>query len=381
MSRFIETLKSRGLVAPLCIAAALSVVGLAVWVAELAGVTGGIGTNDVAPWGAYLMVFIFFVGLGAGSALVSAFGSVFRVKACEPYVVPGLVMGIAFVAVAGLAIIMDLGNPGNILAMLVGLNLRSVLAWDMIFLTLFLVVTIVAFVGAVRSGGVVSRGMGIAVLVAAVLLLVIDALLFQVESAHEAWHSAVLVPWFFATAIASALALMVIVGSFGAKRDAGLSESLAPLGRLLLAFVCLDLAFLVIDVLYGVTSSNSLDAAVPQAMLSGALAPYFWAQVVLYAAAIVLLALPADKAPSWARLAAAVLTLLGVFAKRIDFILGGFLEPKITYPQAEGLVQYAVGVNYAPTWSEIVICLGFFAMVAFLAIAGMTLVAKTGDED
>lgn len=374
MSTFIETLKERKLVVPLGVAALISVVGIALWIAELAGATGGIGTNDATPWGAYLMVFIFFVGLGAGSALVAALGSVFGVKACEPYIAPGVVMAVAFVAVAGLAIIMDLGNPANIMAMLLGLNLRSVLAWDMIFLTLFLVVTVVALVSLLRSPErKLSRGMGVAVLVAAVLLLVIDALLFQVESAREAWHSAVLVPWFFATAITSALALMMIVGATGAKRDERYAGSLAPLSKLLAGFVCLDFAFLVVDVLYGITSSNAGDAPVALAMLSGGLAPFFWSQVVLYIAALAVLLGPASKGAAWAHPCAAALVLIGVLAKRADFVLGGFYEPGISWPVAEGLHTYTAGIAYAPAWSELGICLGFFAMAAFLAIAGMAL--------
>ncbi|ACV21308.1 putative hydrogenase 2 b cytochrome subunit [Slackia heliotrinireducens] len=377
MSSFVNTLKTRGLAIPLCIAAVLSAAGLALWIAELAGVTGGIGTNDATPWGSYLMVFILFVGLGAGSALIAALGSVFNVKACEPFVVPGIVMAVAFVAVAGLAIIMDLGNPANIMAMLLGLNLRSVLAWDMIFLTLFLVVTVIAFASLLRSSQrALSRGMGLAVLVAAVLLLVIDALLFQVESAREAWHSAVLVPWFFATALTSATALMMLIGALASKRNSRYSGSLAPLSKLLILFVCLDLAFLIVDVLFGITSSNTGDAVVASAMISGELAPFFWGQVVLYAAALAVLAGPAAKGASWAFPCAAVLVLLGVFAKRVDFILGGFFEPGVALPVAEGLRTFTTGVSYAPTWSEFGICLGFFAMAAFLAIVGTALAEK-----
>ena len=381
MNGFVQSLSKRKLAAPLAIALVVAVAGVGIWVAELIGAAGGIGTDDATPWGAYLMVFIFFVGLGTGSAILSSLATVFRMKALEPFVVPGIIMAVAFVATAGLAIVMDLGNPGNILAMLAGLNLRSMLAWDMIALTVFLVVTVVAYIAAVRSGGSMPRGLGVAVLAAAVFLLAVDALLFQVQAAREPWHSAVIVPWFFSTALTSAAALFMLVGILDARHDARLAASNAPLSKILLALVCIDLAFLVVDVLYGVSSSNAGDSVVSGAMLLGGLAPWFWGQVVLYVASIALLAGPAAKEPGKAGALAAILVLVGVLCKRADFILGGFFEPNLAQPVAEGIASAATGVSYAPTWSELAICVGFFAMAAFLAIVGTAMADQPGNSE
>lgn len=109
------------------------------------------------------------------------------------------------------------------------------------------------------------------------------------------------------------------------------------------------------------------------ALVSGKLAPLFWAEVAcnLAAIALALRARAARHAGDARMTAAAALVIAGVCFKRVYFVFSGFAVPFMPYPTAEGIAAFqAVHAASGISAPEAVMAVGGFGMLLFiLAIA------------
>jgi len=122
----------------------LLVVGLIAWIVQLTGgLLAGSNMTNVFLWGLMIAVFAFLVGFGAGSQFVASAIILSGKEELKPLARIAGACGLACVCAAGVAILADLGAIRNALAMIVGMNLRSPLAWDMIAMCTFIVLSIV----------------------------------------------------------------------------------------------------------------------------------------------------------------------------------------------------------------------------------------------
>ena len=158
------------------VGAVLLVAGAVGWGIQLSGgLLAHSGMTNIFLWGVMIAMFAFLVGFGAGSQLVASAIWLTGREDLRPLARTAATWGLACVAGAGVAILADLGALRNILAMIVGLNLRSPLAWDMIAMTAFIVLAVIELVAMARQS---PRTQLWAVLagVAAVALQVVEGL-------------------------------------------------------------------------------------------------------------------------------------------------------------------------------------------------------------
>ena len=122
----------------------LLVVGLIAWIVQLTGgLLAGSNMTNVFLWGLMIAVFAFLVGFGAGSQFVASAIILSGKEELKLLARIAGACGLACVCAAGVAILADLGAIRNALAMIVGMNPRSPLAWDMIAMCTFIVLSIV----------------------------------------------------------------------------------------------------------------------------------------------------------------------------------------------------------------------------------------------
>lgn len=130
----------------------LLVVGLIAWIMQLTGgLLAGSNMTNVFLWGLMIAVFAFLVGFGAGSQFVASAIILSGKEELKPLARIAGACGLACVCAAGVAILADLGAIRNALAMIVGMNPRSPLAWDMIAMCTFIVLSIVQLVMIARD--------------------------------------------------------------------------------------------------------------------------------------------------------------------------------------------------------------------------------------
>ena len=118
------------------------------------------GTTQLVTWGIWVSGYIFFLGLSAGSFLISTLIYVFGVKQLEEAGPAALVQALGCLLLGGALIVLDAGHPERIYMVLLYFNPTSVMAWMGLFYNVYIAIVVVeiylvmrpGFVKNVRSG-------------------------------------------------------------------------------------------------------------------------------------------------------------------------------------------------------------------------------------
>lgn len=372
----------------IAVSAIVAIAGIVLWGMQLTGGLIQAGARDMVPWGVYMMCFIFLVGLSTGALMISSaprvfgfegFGKIEKVSTWAAAVLAVLAAGF---------VIIDLGNPARIWELFIYSNFSSPLMWDVVAVALYVILTIVYLWAIVRNeaGKVTDLALRVVSVVAfasGVLLLCVDAWIFSLQQSREMWHSALLAPWFIASALASGTALVMLLAA--AVRRCGFVEidgaGFGKLAKLLGIFILVDLYCYACDL---VTEAfpNAGGMEIVAMITTGPLAPFFWIEVVACVIAAVVCFVPSLRTVP-ALSVAAILTIVGVFCKRVQIIIGGFQIPDLDMAAImtpfsavewqDGFLTACSGTIYAPTMLEIGIVVGVVGLGAFLMLLGMKL--------
>ena len=379
-----ETLRNKKTLAVLAVAVAAAVAGMAAWIIEGVTPESDMGLASSAPWGSSMALFITFIGLATGSSLVGACSVLLNL--------PGLRRVCGLSCAAGLAasiggvfyIMSDLGNFPNIMSMLTGFNVRSLLSWDMIALPLFMVADAV-FLLALRFGRAL-RGPAAFVIAASLFLLFVDAWIFEFNTSREAWASSVMLPWFIVSAVSSGLALTMILAALCGQRPETDAWALGAMA----ALAGLDAFFAVTEVALGFYHGAGAELTISQALVFGNMAELFWFEVAASIAAIIL-ALTARRSclrndgegrGRNTTIAAGALIVLAVCAKRLYFIESGFAVPLAPEPSTEGMMAAASAANAATgiTATSTLLALGGIGIFVALFVIARALTPTGTDQ-
>ena len=376
----------KGVAVAIVVAAILTVGGLALWAFQLT--SGMVNTNmrNLDSWGLYITMFMFLVGLSAGGLIISSAPRVFGMEGFGGVSKIAVWTSICCTVLAIGFVVIDLGQPLRLWELFVYSNLGSPLMWDIIVLGTYLILSIVYLWAMLRfEGGKGSaaalRVVSAIALVCAVLVHSVTAWIFGLQQGREMWHTALLGPWFVSSALVCGVALVLVVVI--ALRKAGYLEldqkHVVKMLKLLGVFVCVDLYFFGCDLLTeGFPAGSGADIV---AMLTtGALAPFFWIEVLGCAATAVIAFTPKLRTNPLI-VVASLLAIAGIFCKRVQLLVGGFQIPNLDY--AGPMTQYTVtdwtsgmagayqGMVYWPTPMEFGIVLGVFGLGALMLLAGL----------
>jgi len=367
--------------------AILSLAGLGAWLYQIS--TGLIvtGMRNVVSWGLYITSFMFLVGLSAGGLIVSSSASVFNVKEFKPVSKPAVLLSAVCIILAALFILVDLGQPMRILNLLIHPQFNSPLMWDVIVIAAYLITSVV-YLYYMNKQGDNTKNLAIVsgfALPIAILVHSVTAWIFGLQIARPVWHSALLAPLFVASALASGLALLIVVlavlnkyGTF--KTEKGLFKTL---GGLLATFVAVDLFFVFSEVLTATYPGEERLMAYITMLISGEMTPFFWGEIVIGIAIPFLLLIFKRDNPVMVVISS-VLVVIGTFCMRVWLLFTALLLPLIDW--APGITKgeyvmpnFASGIvpnvwvqagAYAPSLVELVIFVGIFAFGALLYTLG-----------
>lgn len=366
------------------------VVGLGSFLYQWANGLGVTGLSNTVSWGLYIVAFMFFVGVSAGGLIVVAASELVgshRLASLNRLAV--IVSGTA-IAAAAVSIMPDLGRPERFWKMLVQPHWTSPLMWDMVVITLYLSIAVTDLWILTRPRPM-ARGLKIMAMVTlpvAVLVHSVTAWIFGLLVARPFWNTALMAPLFISSALVSGMALILLVTHLTTRvtRFSPPEHVFGDIGKLMAWFVAVDGFLLAAEVLTVYTSQVEDHLAPLELLLWGRFAPIFWAEVALgVAVPFVIFATPALRRRRPLLLSAAALALLGVFAKRINILLPGLYEPLIGMapgiPGGRPGQPFSDAPAYVPTWVELGVVLGIFALGAALISLGVRyLVAGRGDE-
>lgn len=341
---------------------------------------GVTGLSNTVTWGMYIISFMFLVGISAGGLIVVAGAELVDSHRFEQLNRLAVVVSAAAITTAAGSLLPDLGRPQYVWKMLVHPQPSSPLLWDMVVITAYLTIAVVDLWLLTRDpvNARAMRRMAVVTLPVAVAVHSITAWIFGLLVARPFWNSALMAPLFLSSALVSGTAMIILVAVVVRRTTAFdfRGDVLERLGRLMLWFIAADAFLLFAEILTTYTSGQPDHLAQLDELLTGRLAPVFWTEVVV--GVVVPFAMFSRRA--WRMrtgivVTASVLTLVGVFFKRINILLPSLFQPLVGLapgiPGGRPGQEFTPDAVYIPSWVEWGVLVGMAAFFFTLITLGV----------
>jgi molybdopterin-containing oxidoreductase family membrane subunit len=357
--------------------------------------------TSLVPWGLWVAFYIYFIGLSAGSFLISTMIYVFGVKRFEP--VGRMAIFVAFIAMlTGLMfVLLDLGHMERFWTVFFNRNSRSVLEWEIHFYNLYVVILLSELWLLMRRDLIrCSRGQGLKATVCRLLALgskdlseasaakdmravrILGTLgvpvalavhggtgaIFAVVKARPYWYTGLFPLIFIVSALASGGALLTFLYAFFGRKDKEHSTLVAGLGKMVAGFLALDLVFLASETLVGLYGAVPDHLATYQAIMTGPFWYVFWiGQLGLGAVVPLFLILfrRTRQSAGWIGVAGALI-VTGILGVRLNIVI-----PPLTVPLMPGIdTAYPLGRFSTFDFTGLAGTLFSLAIAAFVIASG-----------
>lgn len=378
----------------LVVGAAMCVAGLAAWGYQLAAGMQVTNLRNSFTWGLYMGSFEFFIAMATGGMLVFSIAYLWNVETLKPFVKIAALGSLASVIAAGVAIFEDLGEPFHALYMIITPNVGSPLFWDVVILTLYVIVCVVAVALALlpdTKKNKNNRGYRMAneenrrrfsfiAFPMAFLLNIITSFMFATQNTREWWHSALIPVNACAEAVAVGLSFTILLCVIMARHEifAENSEGIGLLSRIAAAAVAAYIVMTFIEVV-PLAWSGTRESAHLLHLVFHTYGLLFWLQILLPLLGMILFLVGGGLAGELAA-AASVLVIIGIFIQRMMLLLPAFNSIPLTLPVADKLWTFPIAVgtftegqdvfvrfwNYAPSlieWAAGILPVGLIVFV------------------
>jgi molybdopterin-containing oxidoreductase family membrane subunit len=355
------------------------IVGLGCFVYQWINGLAVTGLSNTISWGMYIISFMFLVGISAGGLIVAAGAELVGSERFSSLTRLAVLLSGAAILAAAVSILPDLGRPQFVWRMIRQPHWTSPLIWDVIIITVYLTIAGIDLYILTRPNPKPSamRTMAFVALPAAVLVHSITAWIFGLLVARPFWNTALLAPMFISSALVSGLALLIVTAHIVERTtdwepDRGVFDDL---GKLMVWFIAVDGFLLFAEILTTYASRIPDHLKQLNVLLTGRLAPVFWAEVAI--GVVIPFAICASRLRrrrGWV-VAAGVLAMLGVFAKRINIVMTSMFMPLVGL--APGIPGGRPGQSfrpdpiYLPTWVEAGVLIGLACFVGMLVTLGV----------
>ena len=382
----------------------LAIVGLGVTVYRLSEGLGVTRLGSTVPWGLWVAFYIYFIGLSAGSFLLSSLVFVFGNKNLEPLSRLAVLQAFVCLILGLIFIFLDLGHWERFIYVIIHPQWHSVLAWEIWFYNAYIVVLLLELWMLMRSdlsrwsrqiGGAWGRiykmlTLGFACPQASeanaaserktlkwLLFLGIIGIpialgvhggtgaIFAVVKSRPAWYSPIFPLVFIVSALASGGGLLLFLRVFIAPEPEKDKEILPGVANLVAGFLIFDVLLLFLEFLVGIYGGIPDHVEPYRLMTHGPFAWVFWGQQLLLGVAIPLLLLYARPRESQHKIKeigiAGLLIFVGIFGVRLNIVI-----PALAVPVLRGfdtsMESARLSSMYVPNWIEWVSSLGIVAL-------------------
>lgn len=373
------------------------------------------GTGGGVPWGLYVGSFIWWVGIAHGGIIVSASVRLFRIESFRPVARLAELLTIAALTIAALYILIHMGRPDrvvtSVLPALPKTYRTSPLAWDVIVITAYFVLTATYLALTVRADIYALRNrlprafrplyramlfgyrpeddekiermawwLALAVIVLAPLFLHGGVIpwLFALLPGTPNWAGAGQGPLFLTIALSSALGSIIIL-AYLVRRANHWEEILDDrvfwgLSRFLALFALLFLWMQLQEVLTGIAIAPAANVAATESKIEE---PLYWVAMGMmgFALGYFSFQMLVPRLFSVERtVAVAVLPVLATLIEKTMFVLDGLRFPVFS-------LYKGVPGEYSPSWVELSTILGALSIVLlfFLVISKIIPMVEVGD--
>ncbi|MFQ6086111.1 MAG: NrfD/PsrC family molybdoenzyme membrane anchor subunit [Candidatus Bathyarchaeia archaeon] len=351
-------------------------------------VTGMGNSPSGAPWGIYISAFIFTIGTASAGMSIGLLSRVANVKEFHPIRRIAELTCVTFLILMFLFVLFDLGRPDRILNLFTSGQILSPLYWDIVVVTLYLVLSTIAIYLPLRtdmanlkhtvsgwrrlihrilgwrySKGEVDVHERAGWWLAIAILLVMAAVhagvvpwIFGLVAARAGWYNPFYAQYFGLAHVFNGFAVVIIIVAivrrFLKLQDLIPPETFKKLGLALLILTVLYLHFMFSEQLTMRFAPPTAEFEVSQQMLFGAWGWAYWAATFFLVSSVLILVSPLRGRVSWVVLAG-VFTSIALYLKRIVIIVPPLIRSRLPF--------YPTGV-YVPTWVEWSLTIGAFAL-------------------
>lgn len=315
--------------------------------------------------GVLIAIYFFYTGLSAGSFVLSSLGTVFGIQKYKPIAKAGVIMAVALLAIAPLHLIADLEQPQRFYTLFIRLNPRSAISYGTFLLTLYPLTSLVygwflfrkdfaqgakELTGfkqrlyrfltfgrldlsetALATDAKWAKTLGTLGVPLALLVHGYTGFILADIQARALWHTGLMPLIFLVSAMVSGTGLLLLVLML-TQRFLSPERSITPerkalildIAQLMMWFIVVDATLMVIDfiILY---FTNAAGHAAAQLFLFGSHRTMFLGVEIglgLFIPFLLMLYPRTKRSLGWISLAS-LLTLVGVIAMRINFVIGG----------------------------------------------------------
>ncbi|MCB2187166.1 MAG: polysulfide reductase NrfD [Deltaproteobacteria bacterium] len=324
------------------------------------------GLSRDVSWGLYVAQLTFLVGVAASAVMLVLPYYLHHYQDFGRLVILGEFLAVAAVIMCMLFVTVDLGKPDRLTNLFLHPTPGSVLFWDVMVLSSYLLLNlVVGWTTLAAERKQLPPPTWIKPLVylsvpLAVSIHTVTAFLYAGLPGRGYWLTAILAPRFLASAFAAGpavLILLVLLLRRVAGFDAG-AKALQSLAKIVCYSIILHLFF------FGLEVFTVFYSQIPSHMShffylyagGGGLTPWMWAALVMGGAATLLLLAPGWRARRGVLALAAALVLGCTWIdKGLGMMAGGFIPNPL----------HEI-TPYSPTWVEVVIALGIYALGALI---------------
>lgn len=392
---------------------ALVLAGSWAWIDRFVNADKNANYGSIVPWGLWVAAYIYFSGLSAGAFLISALGSVFKVKRFEPISRIALFTAIVTLLLALLSISADLGHTFRAWYVFVYPNFESPMAWMIwlytgyfaaLLLQLWFVLRHDLVVGSMAPGargalyrilvlgsrdtspatlasdGQFARGVGIVGVAFAVLFVGGVGSLFGVNAGRAAWHGGLFPILFLLSALVSGGALLVLVSAVFQDGLRSNRETILVLSGVVLGLLVVDLLLQISEILVGFYGNEPDKIATLKLVYGG---PYWWVfwiwQLGLGTLVpLALLLLPRTRKDVRAVALACGLIAVGFLAVRLNIVIPGLANEQLA-GLTDAFDSPRLSTDYVPSTMEFLFTAGIVGIGLLLFGLGEWLLPHTNE--
>jgi Ni/Fe-hydrogenase subunit HybB-like protein len=354
------------------------------WIVALAAVIGGgfllylwqldfglgiTGMSRDVSWGFYIANFTYMVGVAAGGVMVVLPYYLHNYKAYGKITILGEFLAIASIVVCMTLILVDLGQPMRILNVFLYPTTHSVLFYDSIVLSVYLLLNLIIgwnVLEAERNGVHYQKWLKPFIYISipwAVSIHTVTAFLYCGLPGRGFWLTAILAPRFLASAFAAGPALLILLCLFirrATKFDPG-REQIQSLAKTVAYAISVNVFFFLCEIF--VTFYSQIPEHMDHIKYlfvglqgKGMYVPWMWASMILMVIGIILTVNPSTRKNEGVLAVACVAIFVGTWIdKGLGMISGGYV-PNPLHQVTE----------YVPTIPEIGVTVGVYAIGALV---------------
>jgi molybdopterin-containing oxidoreductase family membrane subunit len=330
--------------------------------------------SSYVPWGLWVAMYIYLIGLSAGAFLLSSLVYVFRVKSLDRLGRPALWTALVTMLTALGTIGLDLGHLERAYRVLWTPNFTSMMAWMIWLYSAYFVLLVVELWLAIRAPASTT----LRVLATLGIPLAVSfhggvGALFGVIGAQPGWNSGLYPLIFLVGALASggALLLLLAVAVVGEGRDAT-SPGLESLRQAVLGLVLLDSLFVWSELSIGVYSGIPSHSEVYRSILFGPYWYNFWLVHVGLAVVLPIVLLATGKGRPGRMALAGLLVVVGFVGVRLNLVIPDLVLPNMAGFDA-AYRDERLRFEYFPSLNEWAVTAGMIAAGVALFFIGWRL--------